>query len=122
MSPKNKNTGNSTIDAVIAIILFCMLAFGSLQLKTKGVVGEASLLVLLIASLVSGFMSGLWVNKEGVRSSAPQTTSASRSLERLASLDRLLGLSRLASLRRPCSCQSFSLKARRELAGVREVP
>jgi hypothetical protein len=44
------------VAATPPIILFLTLAFGSLQLKTSGLGGELSFVVLLIASLVSGFI------------------------------------------------------------------
>ena len=48
--------GRTAIDAISASILFGILAFLSLQLKSEGFVGEVSLVALLIASLVAGFI------------------------------------------------------------------
>jgi len=54
MSTPNSQKGKKIITAIAAIILFVMLAFGSVHLKTSGLVGDPAFVSLLIASGVFG--------------------------------------------------------------------
>lgn len=54
MSTADNQNGESAIAAIAAIILFGILAFGSVQLKTRGLVGDPALVSLLIMSGLFG--------------------------------------------------------------------
>ena len=56
MQPHNNPKGSQIKPIIAPIILFVILAFGSVQLKLTRVVGEASLVTLLIASGLAGFI------------------------------------------------------------------
>jgi hypothetical protein len=56
MHTNNNQNGNAITHPIKAMTLLVILAFGSLQLKTNGLIGELSFVTLLIVSLVSGFV------------------------------------------------------------------
>ena len=56
MQPHSNPKGSQIKPIIAPIILFVILAFGSVQLKLTRVVGEASLVTLLIAAGLAGFI------------------------------------------------------------------
>lgn len=53
--PNNQN-GDETTHPIKAIVLLAILAFGSVQLKINGFIGDPALVSLLALSLLSGFI------------------------------------------------------------------
>jgi hypothetical protein len=56
MTPIIKPTGRKMIATIAPIILFAILAFGSVQLKSRDLVGDTALVSLIGLSLLSAFI------------------------------------------------------------------